>query len=94
MTEVPEHLAYTAEHEWIAQDEPTTVGITAHAVSELGDIVFVELPETGVIFEAGDVTGHDDQGRIIVSLAVEPWMFDKLAAFDAGGEDLEESFHP
>ena len=39
---------YTKEHEWIALDGDTaTVGITEHAQSELGDVVFVELPEPG-----------------------------------------------
>ena len=58
MTEIPEQLAYTAEHEWVAQDDPATVGITAHAVSELGDIVFVELPDVGAVFEGGAVCGE------------------------------------
>ena len=43
---VPEKLAYTKEHEWIAVDgNVATIGITDYAQGELGDIVFVELPE-------------------------------------------------
>ena len=68
MTEVPEHLAYTAEHEWIAEDDPATVGITAHAVSELGDIVFVELPEVGASFEAGAVCGEIESTKAVSEL--------------------------
>jgi glycine cleavage system H protein len=46
--EVPEALLYTSEHEWVAIDENiATVGITDYAQSELGDIVFVELPKIG-----------------------------------------------
>ncbi|MFQ5751237.1 MAG: glycine cleavage system protein GcvH [bacterium] len=46
--EIPEELQYTSEHEWVAVDENTaTVGITDYAQSELGDIVFVELPQVG-----------------------------------------------
>ena len=41
----PENLKYTKEHEWVLVDGTTaTVGITDHAQSQLGDIVFVELP--------------------------------------------------
>ena len=43
---VPEKLSYTKEHEWIAVDgNVATIGITDYAQGELGDIVFVELPE-------------------------------------------------
>ena len=46
--ELPEDLLYTAEHEWVSLDNDTaTVGITDYAQGELGDIVFVELPQVG-----------------------------------------------
>ena len=52
--EIPKHLKYTKEHEWIKIDGDTvTVGITDFAQSQLGDIVFVELPEQGAKIEAG-----------------------------------------
>ena len=45
MSEIPEDLLYTSEHEWIRVDgNRAEVGITHHAQSELGDIVYVELP--------------------------------------------------
>ena len=45
---VPADLRYTKDHEWVRLDgDEATVGITAYAASQLGDIVFVELPETG-----------------------------------------------
>jgi len=45
---VPENLKYTEEHEWVSVDgDVATIGITDYAQSELGDIVFVELPEIG-----------------------------------------------
>lgn len=45
---IPEDLLYTEEHEWVrVEDETATVGITDYAQGELGDIVFVELPEVG-----------------------------------------------
>ena len=46
---------YTKEHEWIRLDgDAAIVGITEHAQSQLGDVVFVELPEIGKSFAAGD----------------------------------------
>ena len=45
---VPTDLRYTKDHEWVRVDgDEATVGITEYAASQLGDIVFVELPETG-----------------------------------------------
>jgi glycine cleavage system H protein len=45
---VPAELRYTKDHEWVRVDgEEATVGITAYAAEQLGDIVFVELPEGG-----------------------------------------------
>jgi glycine cleavage system H protein len=45
---VPTDLRYTADHEWVRIDgDQATVGITAYAAEQLGDIVFVELPDTG-----------------------------------------------
>ncbi len=45
---VPKDLRYTRDHEWVRLDaEEATVGITAYAADQLGDIVFVELPDEG-----------------------------------------------
>jgi len=45
---VPPDLRYTKDHEWVRHDgDEATVGITEYAASQLGDIVFVELPEGG-----------------------------------------------
>jgi glycine cleavage system H protein len=54
----PEDLLYTKEHEWIRISGDTgTVGITDHAQSELGDVVFVELPKVGDKLAAGKALG-------------------------------------
>lgn len=51
---IPENLKYTSSHEWILQEgDVVTLGITDHAQHELGDIVFVELPEVGQAAKAG-----------------------------------------
>ena len=53
---LPENLKYTAEHEWIRteSDGTVTIGITDHAQSALGDLVFVEVPEAGRKLTAGE----------------------------------------
>jgi glycine cleavage system H protein len=49
---VPAELRYTKDHEWLRVDgDAATVGITAFAAEQLGDIVFVELPDVGRVFE-------------------------------------------
>ena len=51
-THIPEDLAYTESHEWIQQESDViTIGITDYAQSELGDIVFIELPDVGEAVE-------------------------------------------
>ena len=55
MSELPGDLKYTKEHEWLRQEEDgtVTIGITDHAQSALGDLVYVELPEVGQEVESG-----------------------------------------
>lgn len=56
MSNVPSELMYTKSHEWVRResDGSVTVGITHHAQELLGDLVFVETPEAGSHFDAGD----------------------------------------
>jgi glycine cleavage system H protein len=55
---IPSELRYTKEHEWVSiEDGVATVGITDYAQGELGDIVFVELPEVGDEVEELDSFG-------------------------------------
>lgn len=56
MSEVPSDLKYTRDHEWLRleDDSVVTIGITDHAQAQLGDLVFVEVPETGASLGAGD----------------------------------------
>ena len=55
MTELPGDLKYTREHEWLRQEEDgsVTIGITDHAQSALGDLVYVELPDVDQDVECG-----------------------------------------
>ena len=48
-------VKYTKDHEWVRMDgDEATIGITAHAADQLGDVVFIELPATGASFSQGD----------------------------------------
>lgn len=67
MNRAPEDLRYTAEHEWVRRIEPTRVrvGITDYAQSQLGDVVFVQLPETGADVAAGDGIGEVESTKSV-----------------------------
>jgi len=56
MSMIPEELQYTKEHEWIRNngDGTVAIGVTDYAQQQLGDLVFLELPEVGSHYHAGD----------------------------------------
>lgn len=56
MSDIPPELRYTREHEWLRQesDGSVVIGITDHAQQQLGDLVYVELPDMERAFQAGD----------------------------------------
>ncbi len=59
MTLVPEDLFYSEEHEWVrVEDDVAIVGITDFAQDQLGDIVYVDLPEVGSTIDVGAVVGE------------------------------------
>ena len=66
---VPQELQYTKSHEWVrVEDDIVTVGITDHAQEELGDVVFVELPEEGDSLDAGDTFGTIESVKAVSDL--------------------------
>jgi glycine cleavage system H protein len=67
--EIPEDVRYTKEDEWARiQGNRVTVGITDYAQQQLGDIVFVELPEVGRSIEAGDPFGSIESVKAVSDL--------------------------
>lgn len=71
MSEVPEGLQYTEEHEWVREMDAAKevlVGITDYAQSELGDVVFVELPESGDGFDRMEVFGTIEAVKAVSEL--------------------------
>jgi glycine cleavage system H protein len=62
----PANYRYTKEHEWVdVKDGVATVGITDYAQSELGDVVFVELPEAGKKLEKGKSFGNVESVKAV-----------------------------
>jgi len=69
MSHTPAELHYTKEHEWVRMDgNRAYVGITDFAQSELGDIVFVELPEVGASVRTGDTFGTVESVKTVSDL--------------------------
>ena len=66
----PADLKYTKDHEWLkpAGDGTATVGITSYAQDALGDVVFVDLPEAGASFEAGEEFGTVESVKTVSEL--------------------------
>lgn len=62
----PENLRYTKEHEWVrVEGDAGIIGITAHAQSELGDIVYVDLPKTGTVVQQGKTIGSVESVKAV-----------------------------
>ena len=66
MTNTPEDLSYTKDHEWVrVKGDDATVGITDHAQHQLGDVVYVELPKVGDKFEASEPFGSVESVKAV-----------------------------
>ena len=66
---VPDDRKYTQEHEWVqVEGDLGTVGVTDFAAGELGDVVFVELPEIGSEFSQGDTVGTIESVKAVADL--------------------------
>ena len=69
MSHIPQDCRYTKEHEWAKQDgEDLIIGITDHAQAQLGDIVFLELPETGSDLDAEQAFGVVESVKAVSDL--------------------------
>lgn len=87
MSEVPEGLHYTKEHEWMrVEGDIVTIGITDHAQDMLTDIVYIELPE------AGDTVGDMGEFAVVESVKSASPIFAPLAGtITAVNEALEDT---
>lgn len=83
----PSDRKYTAQHEWVLQeDNEVLIGITDHAAEELGDIVYLDLPEVGA-----EVTAGESMGSIETVKAVEELFAPVSGEVIAVNEDLADS---
>lgn len=69
MSNIPEGLHYSKDHEWIkVEGQTATVGITDHAQNSLGDVVYVELPKVGDTFGAHEAFGSVESVKAVSEL--------------------------
>ncbi|HTI21186.1 MAG TPA: glycine cleavage system protein GcvH [Kutzneria sp.] len=69
MSTIPDHLRYSAEHEWVAvSDGIARIGITEYAAEQLGDIVYAELPGEGDSVTAGEPCGELESTKSVSDL--------------------------
>ena len=67
--DTPDHLLYTKDHEWANfKDNEVVIGITDYAQSQLGDVIFIELPEVGVELTLGDAFGEVEAVKAVSEL--------------------------
>jgi glycine cleavage system H protein len=69
MAHIPEELRYAKTHEWVrVEGDTATVGISDYAQGELGDVVFVDLPQSGTSLSAGDAFGSIESVKSVSDL--------------------------
>ena len=65
----PDDYRYTTEHEWVrVEDDIAVLGVTDFAQKELGDVVFVELPQVGHVYDAGDEIGSIESVKAVAEV--------------------------
>jgi glycine cleavage system H protein len=71
-SEIPADLVYTEAHEWVrtTEDGIVRIGVTDHAQQQLGDVVFVQLPDVGDTFSAGDSMGEVESTKSVSDIYV------------------------
>ena len=92
--EIPDDLRYTKDHEWARkQGNHVVVGITDHAVTQLGDITLVTLPDVGTVVAQGDAFGDIDSVKAVSELfaPVSGKIVEKNEELEASPELVNES---
>ena len=89
MAYVPEEYYYTKDHEWAKQDGDTvTIGINDYAQDQLGEIVFVELPENGDTFDKDDEFGSVESVKAVSEIYMP--VAGEITEINEGLEDAPE----
>lgn len=87
---VPENLLYTKDHEWVrTEGDVAVVGITHHAQDQLGDVVFVEMPEVGDTMTLNDTFGTVESVKAVSDLFAP--LSGEVSEINEGLEDAPES---
>lgn len=68
MSNVQQGLRYSAEHEWVREGDPVTVGVSEVAADALGEVVYVDLPQVGASLTAGQVCGEIESTKSVSDL--------------------------
>jgi glycine cleavage system H protein len=90
----PKDNLYSTDHEWVlVKDDVATIGITDYAQHELGDVVFVDLPEVGDIFEANEPFGSVESVKAVSEIfcPVGGEVIEINSTLDANPELINES---
>lgn len=86
---LPGNISYTSDHEWVYEDDDTVkVGISDYAQDQLGDIVFVDMPEVGEIFEKGDEFGTLESVKAVSEIYLP--ISGEIVAVNTALEDCPE----
>lgn len=89
----PDDLRYSKEHEWLrVEGDEATIGITDFAASEIGDVVFIELPEAGRHVKAGEALGSIETVKAVEELysPVDGVVLESNGRLDAQPELINE----
>jgi len=96
MSNYPNNLQYTKEHEWIRVEGNTgIVGITAFAIEQLGDVVHLDLPKAGSKFKAGESFGTIESTKTVSDLymPVAGTVAEVNSALTSAPEDIANDPH-
>ncbi len=86
---LPDDVRYTKDHEWAKQDgDIVTIGVNDYAQDQLGEIVFVELPEVGDSFSAGDEFGSVESVKAVSEIYIP--ISGEVVEINEGLEDAPE----
>lgn len=87
--DLPEDVRYTEDHEWARRDgDVVFIGITDYAQDQLGDIVFVEVPEVGAVFEQKEECGTIESVKAVAPIFLP--IGGEIAAVNTALEDAPE----
>ncbi len=86
---LPDNLRYSEDHEWVSEEgDLFKIGISDYAQDQLGDVVFVELPETGTVLEKGEAFGTVESVKAVSELYLA--MSGEVMEINAELEDSPE----